>query len=261
MATLENALDILFLFNDSRKMLSAADISADLQLPLSTTYKYLKVLQSRDFIMKDADNKKYSLGWTIFQIGNRKYSGIKLENLALTEMKALQADCLETILLTVLSGQQAHCVEKVASTRLIKIGHERGGHHPVHVGASGRILLAYQSSSFQTEYLSQATFVETNTTSRLIEQLECIRRQGHAFSDSELDSGSVAVSAPIFNHAEQLVAGLTVAGLKDRLVETSLNLWTTMVKERARNISRILGCPDDFLKNSLHTSGAVAARD
>jgi DNA-binding IclR family transcriptional regulator len=260
LASMEKALDILLLFNSDRQEMSATDISEAMGIPLSTTYKYLKALREKDFINKDNCSNHFHLGWTIFQIVNHHTDGRRISDIAYSEMRSLAANIGETILLTVISGQKALCLEKVDSSHLVKISHDRGSVRPLHSGASGKILLAFQASDFISAYCDRDFSLSSDQESTIYQQLELIRRQGFAFSDSELDSGAVAVAAPVFNHTSRLVAGLTVAGPKDRMNKNKLGTWTQLVREKARIMSRSLGCPDNVLYPDSHALGAVLTK-
>lgn len=259
MASMEKALDILLLFNSERQELSATDISESMGIPLSTTYKYLKVLRSKDFIAKDSCSSCFHLGWTIFQIVNCRNDGRRVADVAFSEMKSLAAEIGETVLLTVISDHKALCLEKVDSSRLVKISHERGSVRPLHTGASGKVLLAFQPSDFVSTYFDQHHLFSAENGVSIYQQLKQIRKQGYAFSDSELDAGAVAIAAPVFNHTSQLVAGLTVAGPKDRM-NHKLGAWTRMVREKAHVMSQRLGCPADVMIPNSHAPGAVSAK-
>lgn len=257
---MEKALDILLMFNPHQQDLSALEISERLGLPLSTTYKYLKALRNKDFIDKDSRSKRFHLGWTVFQIVNQHSADLGLLDIALPELKTLVDEIGETAFLTVVSGDRSMCLEKVDSTRLVKISHERGSGRPLHLGASGKILLAYQEADFVSGYLERKQAEKRPAVPEdLSRQLDDIRARGYAFSDSELDSDAVAVAAPVFDDSGFLAAGLTVAGPKERMNENKLGTWITAVRDRARNMSRCLGCPETVLVPDSHTLGAVSA--
>ena len=66
--SLEKAIDILNNFYTANQAFSAQEISSQLSIPLSTTYKYLDVLLKKGFLSKDPDTKKFFLGLTIFKM-------------------------------------------------------------------------------------------------------------------------------------------------------------------------------------------------
>lgn len=247
-ASLEKALDILCLFNLETPEISAKEISRRMGYPQSTTYKYLEILLKKGFLAKSAETNKYMLGLTIFNMVNYSIAGRKLVDVAIDEMHALSEFSGESVMLTVLKGMETMCLEKVESKRLIKIGMERGATRPLYAGATAKTLLAHQKKKFIDDYLVRLHLdkLSANTVTdkdRLLDQLEEIRRQGYAYSDSEVENGAFSVGAPIFNHKKIIVAAITVLGPKDRNDDESITRLIAPVKDAARTISRNLGCP------------------
>ena len=54
-SSLEKAIDILNYFYSENRALSAQEMSSQLSIPRSTTYKYLDVLLKRGFLSKNPD--------------------------------------------------------------------------------------------------------------------------------------------------------------------------------------------------------------
>jgi DNA-binding IclR family transcriptional regulator len=149
-------------------------------------------------------------------------------------------------LLTVISGWEAICIEKVETNRLIKLSLERGSSLPLHAGASSKILLAYQEDSFidsmfEKTHLTKFTDNTITDPIRLKKELKAIVKQGFAFSDQEVDLGARAIGAPIFDHKGKVVAGLTVAGPRERITNKNIPKLIRLVKEAAQKASYDLG--------------------
>jgi DNA-binding IclR family transcriptional regulator len=161
-------------------------------------------------------------------------------------MKSLSSLSGETVLLTVISGWEAICIEKVETNRLIKLSLERGSSLPLHAGASSKILLAYQEDSFidsmfEKTHLTKFTDNTITDPIRLKKELKVIVKQGFAFSDQEVDLGARAIGAPIFDHKGKVVAGLTVAGPRERITNKNIPKLIRLVKEAAQKASYDLG--------------------
>ncbi len=152
--SLERALDILSLFDLDCTSLTARQIANHLNLPLSTTYKYIDVLSKRGFLARKAGSKNFCLGLMLFRLGNVFISGFDLIDVVIPHMKALLKESGETILLTAVEGQEAICLEKMEPQRLIKLSLDRGRTLPLHAGASSRILLAYQDDAFINTFIN-----------------------------------------------------------------------------------------------------------
>ena len=89
-----------------------------------------------------------------------------------------------------------------------------GGVYPLFRGASNRVLLAFASPQFQSNYLNSLELEEDEKT-QLKEDLKGARTRGYDITHNRLTEGLFAVGFPIYNSANQLVAGLSVGGVDD----------------------------------------------
>ena len=89
-----------------------------------------------------------------------------------------------------------------------------GGVYPLFRGASNRVLLAFASPQFQSSYLNSLELSEEEKT-QLKEDLKGARARGYDITHNRLTEGLFAVGFPIYNSANQLVAGLSVGGVDD----------------------------------------------
>lgn len=244
--SIEKAIDILCLFDLKNQELSARDVSSRLNIPLSSTYKYLDVLLTKGFISKEPDTKKFSLGLTIYKMGNLAAARISFIDIALPHMKSLAGESGETVVLTMINGWEALCVEVVESTKIVKWTVRRGASIPLHAGASSKILLAYQGDSFVDEMAGNQGLPKLNENTitdpvKLKKELKIIRDQGFAVSNSEVEAWSGAIAAPIFDHKGRLAAGLTLIGPPDKIFDGKSDKLIEMTRRSGEIISLELG--------------------
>lgn len=245
-ASVEKVLNILGLYDLETPEFSAQEICTRLSMPLSSTHKYLDILLRRRLLSRNTATKKYRLGPMVFRLGQVFSKTFDFLDLAKPHLESLAEDSSETVLLTIVEGWEATCVDKVEPQRLIKFSLELGRRLPLHAGASSRILLAFQEEPFIEEYIrtQRLELLSDNTITepdRLGFELARIREQGFAVSDSEVDSGAKAVSAPIFDAKGMLTAGLTIAGPSERMDEAKTVHLVSAAKRTAQEISRALG--------------------
>jgi len=239
--SLKKGLDILGCFSFDDCSLSAQEIASKLDIPLSTTYRYVETLEERGFLVKNANTKNFKLGYRLFQIGNIVFLQMKLIDVALPHMKSLASLSGETVLLMMVSGAKALCIESVESDRLIRLSLKRGASLPLHAGAPSKLLLAYQTEPFIHSFLKNnpLTKYTGNTTTdpeTLKTELKTIREQGFAFSSQEVDMGDCAIAAPILDESGNLIAGLAVAGPIER-IEGNKERMILWVKETVLKIA------------------------
>jgi DNA-binding IclR family transcriptional regulator len=261
--SLKKGLDILSCFSFDQPTLSAQDISSKLNIPLSTTYRYIETLGERGFLTKNSNGKHYKLGFMILQIGNILFLQIKLIDVALPHMQSLAFLTRETMLLMMVSGKKALCIESVESDRLIRLSLKKGATLPLHAGAPSKLLLAYQSEAFIESFMKTTELVRftphTVTDPKTLKmQLKTIREQGFAFSSQEVDMGDCAIAVPILDEGRNLIAGLAIAGPIERFEEKKerMILW---VKEAALKISNDLIYGEEAYRN-LPPKGDLAKR-
>jgi IclR family KDG regulon transcriptional repressor len=246
--SLQKGLDILCCFDFDDEALSAQTISHRLDIPLSTTYRYLETLEERGFLTKVNDSKDYRLGPTAFQLGNIVAIQLRLVNTALPHMKSLALLSGETVFLSIISGWRTLVLETVETRTRIKLSVDRGSILPLYAGAPSKILLAYQKESFIDSLFQKVVltkYTENTPTDPLAirEELRTIREQGFAFSYQEVDLGACAIAAPIRVGKGNVIACIAAAGPRERFSEENKPRLIQMVKDTASRISHDLVYP------------------
>lgn len=222
--TADHTVDVLLLFDDTRPVLSAADVSRLLGMTRSTTYRYLQTLRSYGLVEEQEQRGNYRLGPRVFQLARVARRGLALPEIALPFMRDLMAKTGEVVLLTRRWGDLAVCVERVDSEHAVRLSYERGTTHAAHAGASAKILLAFAEDEDVDDVLSRGplrryterTVVDPDT---LRTQLHQVRAQGYCVTASEMEEGIRAVAAPVFRPDGRLAASLSVAAPVFRLTD------------------------------------------
>jgi IclR family KDG regulon transcriptional repressor len=232
--SLQKGLDILRLFDFDSETFSAQAISGRLSIPLSTTYRYLETLREKGFLVRNQETKAYELGFMLFKLGDIVSSRMRLAEIVQPHMKSLS------------SLSEVVCIEKVETNRRIKLSLERGSSLPLHAGASSKILLAFEEEQFVDALLKRGPltkFTRSTITDprRLRKELRTIRKQRFSVSDQEVDRGAIAIGAPLMDHRGKAVAGLTVAGPRERINGKKKEELIEMVIEFAQKASHDLG--------------------
>lgn len=246
--SLQKGLDILCCFNFNDEALSAQIISHRLNIPLSTTYRYLETLEERGFLAKSNEGKHYTLGFTAFQLGNIVAIQLRLVNIALPHMKSLALLSGETVFLSIISGWRMLVLETVETRTPVKLTVEPGSTQPLYAGAPSKILLAYQKESFIDSLFQKVVlrkYTENTPTDPMAirKELRTIREQGFAFSYQEVDLGACAIAAPIRDGKGNVIACIAAGGPRERFSEETKPRLIQMVKDTASRISHDLMYP------------------
>jgi IclR family KDG regulon transcriptional repressor len=247
----ERALSILKLFIANGSELSAAEISAHLNLHRSTTFRFLVTLMDSGFIEQNPQNHKYHLGIATFELGNAFLKQTNLHERAKSVLESLRDQSGETVHLAILEENEVVYLEKLAGLHPIGLMSSRvGSRSPAYCTGLGKALLAY-SREEEIQQVIQNTkmtvFTENTITNRqeLLDEFSRIRAQGYAVDQEEHEHGVMCVAAPVFD-STGVVAAISAAGpaarMDRKMKEENLEL---LVKEAAASISmRLGGSPD-----------------
>jgi DNA-binding IclR family transcriptional regulator len=93
------------------------------------------------------------------------------------------------------------CLEMVDSQHSLRCSFEKGRAVPLKAGASAKCLLAFMPARARAEVLDSVFDHHPAGRAAIETELQQIRAQGYAVSDSEVDPGVWGVSAPIFRHS------------------------------------------------------------
>ena len=245
--SLLRAIDMLDLLAENAT-LSVAEISNLLELPRSTTYKYLAVMRECRFLDYDQSLEKYKLGMKLFELGTAVQNRIAIDRIAHPYMEELSNQLGETVGLTVLDGNCALYVEKVepesSSTMVILL--RKGIRFPLHAGAASKILLAHQQDArietfLKTQKLVKYTGKTIVDPDKLRKEVKAIRKAGYAFSEEEIDIGVRALAVPIFDHEGKIAAGLVVFGPIQRIDDQKKEKMLKSTLECSKKISERIG--------------------
>jgi len=231
---------ILSLFSMDRSGLAINEIEEELGYPKSTVFRILNTLENGDFIVKNQDNHRYSLGHQFFRLGSIFQEQLDFRSVALPIMRKLAKESSETIELNVMDELSRVCIEKIDSTLTVRNFVRVGEHQPIHLGASGKILLAFNNSQEKERKLLLLE-KELGKQKSLREDLIRIRERGYAFTKGERVPGSFAIAAPLFDVSGETIASITLAGPIQRLSEERENVMIQLLMNGAKEISKRLG--------------------
>lgn len=221
--TIERAFEILECFDEEHYELGISEIAKMSLLSKATTYRIIKTLESKGYIIQDVASSKYRLGVRVLRLSKLFLSSLDFRRVALPYMQIIKDELNESVNLYVSNGQKRICVERIESTqplrRVLRIGDEL----PLEKGAAGSVLIAFGDSSEDES------------------KFATIRKNGYAVSHGERAESASSVAAPIFDHRGKIVAALAIAGPTYRFDEKVLPNYISVVVENAYSISRELG--------------------
>jgi DNA-binding IclR family transcriptional regulator len=244
----ERALDILTALSDGPKTFTV--ICQKVGLSKGTVHRILIGLSYSEFVVQVPESGEYMLGPGCYRMAR----GLIEENggiagLVRPVLQALWEGTEETVILHVRVGASRVCIAELQSPRSLRYTAGIGSSAPLHVGAAGKVLLAWfddaQLRKILPDSLGSTTEATITDFGVLREELEHVRRQGWAESHGERVQGAFAISAPIFDDRHHVAASVSVLGPEVRLTRTRFIELRRELVETAARASALLGAPED----------------
>jgi DNA-binding IclR family transcriptional regulator len=238
--TLGRALDILFVLAEAEGTLTVSEIAEKVTIPESTAYRLIQTLEQNGIVLRKGKGQ-VGLGLRLFDLARSLHQQIDKELLDIARpiMKQLTQQTNETSILCIRSGLNSVCVENVESRRIIRMSVKDGRILPLDRGASGKVLLAFESELLIEQVLK--TIKQKEMKQQLLHELEQIRKNGHCISESEVDSEVFAIAVPILDSTQRVVASLTLAGPVYRFNVSNIPIVMEEILEAVRIISQKMG--------------------
>ncbi len=219
-----SVLSVLKCFAQNQAPLSVAEISKTLEISRNMAFRAVSLLESLNYVLRDASGRKYQLSCGILDLCNERTAGFDIRSLCVDYITRIQDITGETVSLSIPVGITSVVVEGVEPPVEKRFGRLRiGGVLPLHGGAGPRAILSCFSDDEIERYvaatgpLKQRTG-KTMSTRRLWQEIEKIREIGYALSIPEyVDSGTQHISFPVVDFARRPHGSITVTGPADRL--------------------------------------------
>jgi DNA-binding IclR family transcriptional regulator len=237
---------ILDLLAEAKGELGATVMAHQLGLHKSTVHRLMAVLERHRFVEKNHENAKYNLGWRLFELGTAAASRLGLHGLARPYLAALAKKTCETAHLGIMSHGEVISIVSVEADRSLRLPATVGRRSPVYCSSQGKAILAFSNPAAADEII-RAVDMKPHTRNtitkiaRLQDELERIRKAGYAVDNEELEEGLRCIGAPIFDHAGDVVAAVSIAGPAYRVGGGQLPPLIDAVKATARQLSAALG--------------------
>ncbi|WP_425340345.1 IclR family transcriptional regulator [Ammoniphilus resinae] len=174
------------------------------------------------------------------------YNSIDIRRVALPYMQELAGKYGETSYLTTIdySKYEGIVLEKIESNKTLIVVRPVGSNFPLYASATGKSLLSGLTDEELDNYFEHVQlipFTERTLASRekLKEEIELIRHRGYATTHEEMGDGASAISSPIRNYQDKVVAAISLAGPSQRMMD-QIPYIVPEVKSIAEMISKVL---------------------
>lgn len=236
----DRALDLLLAVVGAPGPVTVMEAVAITGIDKSTAQRLLTSLVERGFLARDGSTRRYDVGPAMFGLAAAVNARSDIRRIASGFLTDLRDATGETSSLHLRVGDRRVCVDGAESSHPVRRVVPLGESIPLHVGPSGKVILAQLDSVAQERICAAAGGPKARA--ELERALNDLRSDRVLHTESDRTPGVRAVSAPIFGpHA--VVASITVAGPADRWTAEAARATEGDVLSAASAISSRLGAP------------------
>ena len=190
-------------------------------IPKSTTSRILGALERAGLVQRDR-NGAFLAGQVLTSFAREQNQDSVLVTRMRSVLESLSEQTGETANLAVPGNGFINLLDQVDGQYLLGATNWIGKQVPYHASALGKVLLAYSAVTISAGRLERLTDKTITSRTRLLEELEEVRRRGFAIISDELEQGLVAVAAPIREQDGRVVGAISISGPSTRLTNKEL---------------------------------------
>ncbi|RYL96781.1 IclR family transcriptional regulator [Sporolactobacillus sp. THM7-7] len=238
--TLDNSLELLKYFTKQHPAWGVRELAKEINMSHSIVYRILSTFENHGFMIQDPVTKKYELGIRFLEYGHIVQEKMHLPDLIYPIMKRLSEKTEESVFLTWIDGFEGVTTVIAESTQRIKFAVSLGTRTPLYVGASCKAILAYLPKETQKKIIDTGLRAFTKNTilnaEELLADLDEIREKGWSYTVGEYSDSVFGLGVPLFNHEQEIIASLTIAGPEYRMPQERIPKVLRMLQEEAKSI-------------------------
>ncbi len=252
--SVDRALSILDLFNDQNEELTLSEISAAVQLNVSTTYGLVNTLHRRNYLGKNNLNGRYILGKAMLtpKLETRR----KIEDIIIKEANWYMHQLCTSHAAAVMLFSYKNTI----LTNLKYLTPYPCEFHPImdfHTSVSARMVMTQWTEKEIREYFAHKPMIRyTRHTVRdvdaLLDIIKDAKEQGYSTEIDEIDPGWGAYAVPIYDPQGKIIATMSINCHTETLLNKKEEICGVMLNAAAE-ISQVVIAELDADKTAIDT--------
>lgn len=197
-------------------------------LPKSTTSRLLAALIRQDLVERDRAGA-FLAGQVLIHFAREQNQDSVLITRMRPILERLASKTGETSNLAIPGNGHINVIDQVGGHFLLGATNWVGRRVSYHASALGKVLLAYSTVAIPAGRLERATDKTIISRRDLLVELEMVRKNGYATIIDELETGLVAVAAPIRELDGRVIGAISISGPSTRLPLKDLRTIGAMI--------------------------------
>jgi IclR family transcriptional regulator, KDG regulon repressor len=240
----ERALDVLICFIGADGELGVSEIARRLNIDKSSVHRFLVALKRKGFVIDNPRTRRYGLGFRALELSRALTLQMNLEQQAIPYLRELRDAVGETAGLSVrVGGKRVHVVQ-IESTHEIRRTIQIGLPLPLHMGANGKVMLAFLPPDEREQILALSLAddqaLAPGAVDDLRRELEATAQRGYSITEGERVPGSRTLAAPVWTWRQDVIA-LLVSGPDGRFSREAAEIAVPLLLDVAQRLTRQLG--------------------
>ena len=238
-----NTLRILSYLAAQRGPVPASTVAASLELPRSSVYRLLGVLEDSGFVVYFPEAKRFGIGIAAFELSSGFSRQEPLARLGRPVLAALVDRIGESAHLAVLHGRDVLYLIEERAVRRPALVTAVGVRLPSHLTASGRALLAaLPSAQLRALFPNREAFADrghtgdVNSYSELKRMLQVSKERGYAAEDGTITDGFASVAVAVLDHNGWPAAAIAVTFSRESVEEAR---WPAIAAEISHHTTEL----------------------
>ena len=239
----EQAAQLLLCLGKSNDMGLTA-ICKEIGIHKSKGFSILNSLAQYDLITKDGKTKTYSLGPALMPLARKAREKLDINAIAKDHLQKLANETKASVLLGIICNDQFYIAGKYdGNDKLSVTVRQYQSLHITH-GSHGKAIFAFlNETDRQRIFDSDQLFfhgdnIDSLDKKRLEQELKFCRENGYAVDNGEITPGITAVSAPVFDHNNEVTAAIVLVGT---FTKDKFETFGKMIAVTGRTISKQAG--------------------
>lgn len=253
--SVKRAIDILTLFSPERPRLGITDISKMMKLPKPTVHGLVQTLIDQDFLIRDKETRKYSLGLKLYELGLFLSGTLKINQVGGGPAQRLSVKTGLMVRLAIWDKDKVLITMNLFPTIDDSMFFRQlglGPRVPAHCSAVGKAIL----STFEPERLkaflwnanlarhTPKTIVQEDA---LLTELATIAKTGISRECEEYLKGLSCIGTAIYDDSGEAVAAISLSSGIDLMSRPDFDQLSESLLQTAAEISISLGCPPSYI--------------
>jgi DNA-binding IclR family transcriptional regulator len=245
LASVDLVLSLIELLAGSARPRGVSDIAREMGISKTRAHRHLRALTQHGYVLQDPETERYEIGVKLLALGEAVRDRFDVLSATRPVMGLLRDETGQTVTVSALVENRVTVLELLQGRTLVEFGVRPGAALDLHASAHGLVALAFGPPALLEESLSRPLKAHTAATltdpTRLIAEIEQVRRQGWATAADQLLVGVNALAAPVFDFRGEWRGTIAIVGATGFIAACPDAAQLEQVTGAAAEASRRLG--------------------